>query len=60
MKNKKDISRLISSLKKEVKKSEGKSEEKIPPGAIRERDMRQEAIDMDSHGAREYFMGGTA
>lgn len=55
LKIKPDIKKLMNAIKAEPKKELLKSLN--APGV---RDMRQEAIDMGSHGAADYFTGGTA
>lgn len=52
-----DISKIVEKLKegtKEAKKIKTPFNPAIKP-THRERDMRQEAMDMGSHGAKEYF-----
>jgi hypothetical protein len=55
----KDIDSIIKKLKKAVpakhtSMSEALTKALVHP-AFRERDMRQEAMDMGAHGAKEYF-----
>jgi hypothetical protein len=62
MTKKADIKNLISNLKKAAKNktvpettmSEALTKALVHP-QFRERDMRQEAIDLGAHGAKEYF-----
>ena len=62
MTKKADIKNLISNLKKAAKNktipettmSETLTKDLVHP-QFRERDMRQEAIDLGAHGAKEYF-----
>lgn len=52
MKNK-DISKILNKIKSDLKKQEPKPQ----PKPYRERDMRNEAMDMGSHQAHEFFGG---
>ena len=64
MSKKADIKNLIKNLKKASKNkvipqetlSDALTKRLVHP-QFREKDMRQEAMDMGSHGAREYFGG---
>ena len=50
----------IKSLMKAIKKDAGSYKKAVEPPVVRthrERDMRQEAMDMGSHGANEMFGG---
>ena len=59
----KDIKKVIEGLKKSVKESKPKQKTSMSEAltkalvnpAFRERDMRQEAIDMGAHGAKEIW-----
>ena len=67
MSKKMDIKELISNLKKASKNktipqntmSDALTKALVHP-QFRERDMRKEAMDMDAHGAKEYFGGENA
>ena len=50
-----DLKKIVEAMKpvKSVKKSEVK--ELVKPSGPRIRDMRQEAMEMGSHGAKEFF-----
>lgn len=63
MKQKIDIGKMLKKVQgthsvKDVVKPNGKIEQIKKP--YTERDMRQEAIDLGAHGAKDFFMGGTA
>lgn len=59
MKPKIDIGKLISKLKSNPKPSI-KLNQVINPNPYRERDMRQEAMDIGAHQAKDYFGGNDA
>lgn len=51
-----DINKIISKLKlKQNEVPKHKASVKAPTKSYRERDMRQDAIDMGSHQAEEFF-----
>lgn len=54
--NKLDLKKVIEAMRpaKELKK-EVKVTDKIEPKGVRVRDMRQESMDLGSHGAKEIF-----
>ena len=56
-----DVNKIVEKLKEGVKQAKN-PESKTPFNPVikthRERDMRQEAMDMGSHGAKEYFGDG--
>ena len=52
------INNILDKLKEGIKQAKKPKQEKElipPPGSIRVRDMRQEAMDQGAHGAGEYF-----
>lgn len=55
-----DLKKIVEAMKpvKEVKKVESPSISKVKEQGIRVRDMRQDAMDMNSHGAGEIFKDG--
>lgn len=54
MKKEITIKKMLAAVKKTAKQETPKAPE---PKLHRERDMRQEALDMGSHGAKEFFGG---
>jgi len=53
-----NISKLVKSIKANLKAPEAKKVQAKPTiSTFRERDMRAEAMDLGSHGAKEYFGG---
>lgn len=57
----KQIDKIVKAMKKEVVKpsmGEALTKALVHP-TFRVRDMRQEAMDMGAHGAKEYFDNGT-
>lgn len=55
MKNKPNISKLVSNMKKDIKEKPGPIIIPHPGEKYKERDMRQEAREMGSHGAEDYW-----
>lgn len=62
MKTKVDIKKLISKIKMDKKEEKPRGSMRIDidytKPNYRERDMRNDAMDMDAHGAKEFFGGG--
>lgn len=53
-----DVKKMLEKVMKSASKEAPKKVQSLNQPGIR--DMRQEAIDLGSHGAKEYFEGGTA
>lgn len=50
-----DVSKIVEKLKEGVKQAKKPAFNPVIKSGPRERDMRQEAIDLGSHGAKEMF-----